>query len=265
MSAVDGDQDRLEVAEVRLDHPQVALVSRTARDDESVTVAKTRCELGELDAFSEQLSFLSQIPHRVLGERLERFGDPAALFGERVLELVLREHAARGKARAVAIEPRAPDCHQLALVNLVEQICTRSLDQAHAAAHEGERAGIRKAARVRRADVDDNAHARLDKLLGRDAVEVGVVDDRDVVGREAPHEILRSPVELRVSRQLDEAHVDTLERNSRPPSMRCSSSRRSASSSEAMRVCVGSPAIFSTRKWRSATLAICGRCVIVIT
>ena len=32
-----------------------------------------------------------------------------------------------------------------------------------------------------------------------------------------------------------------------------------------MRVCVGSPGTFSTRKWRSATLAICGRCVIVST
>ena len=32
-----------------------------------------------------------------------------------------------------------------------------------------------------------------------------------------------------------------------------------------MRVCVGSPGIFSTRKCRSARLAICGRCVIVIT
>ena len=32
-----------------------------------------------------------------------------------------------------------------------------------------------------------------------------------------------------------------------------------------MRVCVGSPGTFSTRKCRSATLAICGRCVIVIT
>ena len=32
-----------------------------------------------------------------------------------------------------------------------------------------------------------------------------------------------------------------------------------------MRVCVGSPGIFSTRKCRSATLAICGRCVIAMT
>ena len=35
--------------------------------------------------------------------------------------------------------------------------------------------------------------------------------------------------------------------------------------SASMRVCVGSPGTFSTRKWRSARLAICGRWVIVIT
>src|SRR5947207_469464 len=40
--------------------------------------------------------------------------------------------------------------------------------------------------------------------------------------------------------------------------MRCSSSRRSVSSSSAMRVWVGSPGIFSTRKCRSATLARLG-------
>ena len=44
--------------------------------------------------------------------------------------------------------------------------------------------------------------------------------------------------------------------NSAPPAIRSSSSRRRASSSSSMRVCVGSPATFSTRKWRSATLAI---------
>ena len=54
-------------------------------------------------------------------------------------------------------------------------------------------------------------------------------------------------------------------RNSAPPAIRSSSSRRSASSSSSMRVWVGSPATFSTRKCRSATLAICGRCVIVST
>ena len=47
--------------------------------------------------------------------------------------------------------------------------------------------------------------------------------------------------------------------------MRSSSSRRSTSSSAAIRVCVGSPGTFSTRRCWSATLAIWGRCVIVST
>ena len=56
------------------------------------------------------------------------------------------------------------------------------VDQAHAAADEQERAWVRVAAGVRRRHVDDDADAGLDELLGRDAVEIGVVDDRDVVG-----------------------------------------------------------------------------------
>ena len=55
-------------------------------------------------------------------------------------------------------------------------------------------------------DVDDDAHAGLDELLRRDAVDVGVVDDRDVVRRQALHEILRAAVELGVAGELDEAH-----------------------------------------------------------
>src|SRR2546423_1098169 len=47
--------------------------------------------------------------------------------------------------------------------------------------------------------------------------------------------------------------------------MRSSSSRRCSLANGSMRVCVGRPGTFSTRKWRSARLAICGRCVIVIT
>ena len=47
--------------------------------------------------------------------------------------------------------------------------------------------------------------------------------------------------------------------------MRSISSRRRSSSSSSIRVCVGSPGTFSTRKCVSATLAICGRCVIVST
>src|SRR4029077_10325604 len=41
-TAVDGDQHRLEVADVRPDHPQVALMTGTARNDECMTVPEAR-------------------------------------------------------------------------------------------------------------------------------------------------------------------------------------------------------------------------------
>src|SRR5262249_61984886 len=87
-------------------------------------------------------------------------------------------------------------------------------------AHERERAWIRKAPGERRRDVDDDAHARFRELFGRDSVDVGVIDDRDVVGGEPLDEVLGAAVELRLARELDEAHVlPTLDRNSPPPSI----------------------------------------------
>ncbi len=50
--------------------------------------------------------------------------------------------------------------------------------------------------------------------------------------------------------------VPSVAMNSAPPAMRSISSRRRRSSSSSIRVCVGSPGIFSTRKCVSATLAI---------
>ena len=92
-AAVDRDQHGLEVADVRLDHAQVALVARAPCDDERVAVAKAGRERREIDPFREQLSLLAQVAHRVLGERLECLGDAAALFAEHAFELSLVEHA----------------------------------------------------------------------------------------------------------------------------------------------------------------------------
>ena len=97
-AAVDADQDRLEVADVRPDHAQVALVAGPTRDDQRMPVAEARLQRRELDPLGEQLPFLAQVAHRVLGERLERFGDTTSLFGERPFELRLLEHAARCEA-----------------------------------------------------------------------------------------------------------------------------------------------------------------------
>jgi hypothetical protein len=235
-AAVDGDQHRLEVANVRAHHPQIALVTGAACDNECVAIAESRRQRRKVDSLGEHLSFLAQVAHRVLGEGLERLGDAAALVAERPFQLALLEDAAGRQARAVAVEPGPADRDQLTLVEVVEEIGARRVDQPHASAHEREWPRVREASGLRRSHVHDDADARLDELLGGHAVEIGVVDDRDVVRRQPLDEVLRPPVELRVAGELDEAHRPTLDRNSRPPSMRCSSSRRWASSSCAMRV-----------------------------
>src|SRR6266536_2513848 len=85
------------------------------------------------------------------------------------------------------------------------------------------------------------------------------------VGEERPHVGQRREQRPGGSVPGHRAYEWTLARNSCPPSMRSSSARRSPSASRSIRVCVGSPGTFSTRKWRSATAAICGRCVIATT
>ena len=72
------------------------------------------------------------------------------------------------------------------------------------ALHERERPGVRVAAARRGRDVDDDADTRLEQLLGGDAVEVGVVDNRDVVGREPPRQVLGTAAEAGVAGELDE-------------------------------------------------------------
>ena len=83
-----------------------------------------------------------------------------------------------------------------------------------------------------------------------------MVDDRDVVRAQPAREVLRPAVEPCRPRVLDERSQRghrTVCRNSWPPSIRRTSSCLPSSSSCSICVCVGSPGIFSTRKWRSAT------------
>ena len=250
-AAVDGDEHGPEVADVRAHDPEVALVARAARDHEGVAIAEAGAERREVDPLGQQPALLAEIPQRVVREVLQSLGDAALLLGQRSGQLVLVERAARGEARAVPEEARAADGQPLTVRDLLEELAVGDVDQAHAAADEEQRPGVRIAARLRRRDVDDDAHARLDELLGGDAVDVGVVDDRDVVRAEPAHELLRPLAEPRRAGVLDQAvhpiRSSSAEMNSLPPSIRSSSSRRCASSSSSIRVWVGSPGIFSTR------------------
>ena len=222
-------------------------MTRPADDDERVPVAEAGLERGKVDPLGEQPSLFAEVAHRVVGKGLERLRDATPLLREARGEVVRALDLARGQARAVAEEIRAPDGEHLPVVHVVEQLRAGGIDQADAAAHEQQGTGVGEATALRVRDVHHHAHARLEQLLGRDTVEIGVVDDRDVARREASSEALGAPVEPGGPAVLDVAHR-TVERNSLPPSIRSSSSRRSSPESSWIRVTVGSPGTFSTRK-----------------
>ena len=97
-------------------------------------------------------------------------------------------------------------------MDVLEEIGCGDVDQPDARTDERERAGVRKTTRLRGCHVDDDTHAGLDELLRGDAVEIGVVDDRDVVRRQPLDEVLGAAVELRVAGELDETHRSLFDR-----------------------------------------------------
>ena len=101
-----------------------------------------------------------------------------------VSRLALGQHAVRAGDRSAA------NGHGVAVRELLEERGADRVHQAHAGAREDQRARVRVAGARRGGDVDDRLHAGLDEVLGGHAVEVRVVDDRDVLGGEPAHEVL---------------------------------------------------------------------------
>ena len=134
---------------------------------------------------------LAEVDQRVLGEGRERVGDAALLLVERRLERRLVELGPLGEQGSVSPDLATVDPEVIAVGDLLEELCAGRVDQPHARADELERAGVREASRGRGCDVDDDADAARGELLGRDAVDVGVIDDRDVVRAEVLDELLR--------------------------------------------------------------------------
>ena len=71
------------------------------------------------------------------------------------------------------------------------------VEQRDAGRDDPDRPAVRVAARDRRARVHDRGDAGRDQRVGRDAIDVAVVDDRDVAGVDTPDEILGAAIGAR--------------------------------------------------------------------
>ena len=96
----------------------------------------------------------------------------------------------------VADEDRvALDPHVYALAQRAEQVLAEVVDQRDAGLDQRLGAEIRVATGDRRLRVEDGGHADRDQRVGRDTVEVDVVDDRDVARAQATDQAFGTPVE----------------------------------------------------------------------
>ncbi len=193
-ASVDGDEHGLELADVVAHDPQVSLVARPARNDERMPVPEARAQLRERDPLGEQPPFLPQVAHRVVHERPQSLRHAALLLVQLAFELLLRQPAPDRQTGGIPKDDRSAHGDHVAVADLLEQRRAGGVDERHSAPDELERPRVREAARNGRRDVDDDPHPGLDELLRGDPVELGVVDDRDVIRAEPRHQPLRAPV-----------------------------------------------------------------------
>ena len=195
--AVDPDEHRLDVADVGPQGAQVAAVVDPAHDDQARPVAEGGLEARQLDLAGQQLALLDHVLDGVASERVERLADLAARRVVAVADLRGVLHAALGDQLLAAPDPAAAHLDAVAVAQALEEAVVGQVDEVDAGLDDEQRPEVGIGAARRRAAVEDRAHADGDEVLGRDAVEVLVVDDRDVAGREVLGEDLSAPAEPR--------------------------------------------------------------------
>ena len=97
---------------------QVALVARPARDNECMTVTEARAQQRQVDPFGQETALLAQVAHACCRRTPRGRPSPVLLLRKRAGELALAQRVTRGQASAVAEEARAADGQALAVGNL---------------------------------------------------------------------------------------------------------------------------------------------------
>jgi hypothetical protein len=210
---VDRDDDGAPVANERPQRAQVALMAHPAHDHERGAVAKVGLEAGQLDPARQELALLAHVLHRVAREALERLADlapPGFRVGAHPLriehlaarqELAAAEHLANDRperrpavgARGHRVRRRRGDHNELIAVgDRLEQPVVGKVDEQDARLDEQLRTQVGIGPRGGRATVQHRRGARRDQLLGRHAVDVHVIDERDLAAAEMSDEQLRA-------------------------------------------------------------------------
>ncbi len=133
----------------------------------------------------QQIGLLPDVGDGVLDELRQGLVDSLALFVELALQLDCTEHAPVRHLMAANHHGAPLDRHRVAVAKPLEKLSTGHVDQADPGPGEHQRSGVGVATVGGLRGVQHGTHAGRDQLLGRDPVDVEVVDDRNVAGPEA--------------------------------------------------------------------------------
>ena len=150
----------------------------------------------ELEGLEHDLRFALHVLERVDREPLQLAADRGARGGHDRLDLVRVANDALADELVVAPDLAVlGDADDVALVESLEQLGPDPVDETDARAEKADRAAVRVAAADRVVDVEHRDDPGVDEPVGRDAVEVAVVDDGDLAGFGPLHEVLGPAVD----------------------------------------------------------------------
>src|SRR5690606_37249412 len=193
-TAVDPDENRPVLAHVGTQRLEIFLVVVAAHDDEGVAALETGRDVGHPHAVEQQLALAAQEVHRVGGEGLELDGQPFARLVHRGGDRLGVLHGALGhKGVAVedlpAVDPYAPPLAQ------PHDVGAEGVDERDARRDQDLGPEVRVPTRDRPRGVEHGRRPPFDEGLGRDAIDVEVVDHGDLAGLEPGREVLGARVD----------------------------------------------------------------------
>ena len=147
-------------------------------------------QLRQRDGCEHEVGLALHVLEGVLGEPLELVADAGARFVHPTRDLVGAEDVTAAELLAAGQHGPVVEADLLTVRDGVHDRRTDVVDQQHARPDEAHRSAVRIPPRDRRGGVDHGDDAGVDQAVRRDAVDVGVVDDRDIAGFEALREVL---------------------------------------------------------------------------
>ena len=196
-ATVDRDEHRAKLPDVRAQRRKIVLVVVATHDDHRVASRDLRFQRRKDERFERDVGFLRDVVERVLGEPTELVADTGPRRLHPLLDVVLSQQRADRELLVTPPQRAVAQLDDVAVAYRVHDPGPDGVEQRHTRARNLYRPLVRIAPADRLGRVDDSNRAGVDEAVGRDAIDVLVVDDRDLAPFESLGEVLRPESDAR--------------------------------------------------------------------